>query len=233
MVGPSFRAPPRDGGGVAARSVAGYAGPGTGPGAPFGARRAASGTADFRVVPSRAGSATTSAVLSWARSWAAVGRWPGSLARQCSITGRMSAGTAWVCGSLVTTRYSSATVDPSPNGPSPVAAKVSTAPRLKTSLAGPTGRPSACSGDMNPGEPTTIPVRVSETASMDREIPKSISRGPSSARSTLAGFRSRCTTPAVWMAARPSASPAASLSTNAAGMGPRSAMASPSDGPAI
>ena len=39
-------------------------------------------------------------------------------------------------------------MDPSPNGPSPVAEKVRTAPRLKMSLGGPTGRPSACSGDI-------------------------------------------------------------------------------------
>ena len=51
--------------------------------------------------------------------------------------------------------------DPAPNGPSPVAAKARTAPRLKMSLGGPTSRPSACSGDMKPGEPIISPVRVS------------------------------------------------------------------------
>ena len=50
-------------------------------------------------------------------------------------------------------RNTSAAVDPVPNGPSPVAANVSTAPRLKTSLGGPTVLPTACSGDMNPGSP--------------------------------------------------------------------------------
>src|SRR5260370_3718960 len=158
MVGPSIRAPARDGGGVAACSVAGYTGPGTGPGAPFGARRAASGTADFRVVPSRAGSATTSAVLRWSRSWAAVGRWRGSLARQWSITGRISAGTAWVFRSLVTTRDSSAPVDPSPNGPPPLAARVSTAPRLETAPGRPPRPPPPPSGGMNPGEPPPLPA---------------------------------------------------------------------------
>src|SRR5271154_5942377 len=122
MVGPSFRLSSQ-GGGVAARSVAGYAdparyaGPATAPGTASGARRAASGKADLRVVPSRAGSATTSAVLSSAKSWAAVGRCRGSLARQRSIRGRISPGTPRVFGSLVTTRYSIATVDPSPKGP--------------------------------------------------------------------------------------------------------------------
>src|SRR5579863_1595780 len=103
-VGPSCRAPLRDGGGGAARCVGGYTGSGTTPGVPFGPRRAAPGMADFLVVFSRAGSATTSAVLSWASSAAAVGRWRSSLARQRSITGRISAGTPWVFGSLVTTR---------------------------------------------------------------------------------------------------------------------------------
>ena len=68
----------------------------------------------------------------------AVGRWPGSLARQRSISGRTSAGTRSRRGSPWTTRYSSAAVVPVPNGPSPVAAKASTAPRLKMSVGGPT-----------------------------------------------------------------------------------------------
>ena len=44
------------------------------------------------------------------------------------------------------------------------------------SLAGPAGLPSACSGDMNPGEPATQPVRVSPEASTRWEIPKSMIR---------------------------------------------------------
>ena len=69
---------------------------------------------------------------------AAVGRWPGSLARQRSISGRTSAGTRSRLGEPWTTRYSSAAVVPVPNGPSPVPAKASTAPRLKMSVGGPT-----------------------------------------------------------------------------------------------
>ena len=68
----------------------------------------------------------------------AVGRCPGSLARQCSISGRTAGGTPSRLGVPCTTRYSSAAVVPVPNGPSPVAAKASTAPRLKMSLGGPT-----------------------------------------------------------------------------------------------
>ena len=38
-------------------------------------------------------------------------------------------------------------------------------------------------------------------ASSARAMPKSITRGPSGASSTLLGLTSRCTTPASWMAA--------------------------------
>jgi hypothetical protein len=62
-------------------------------------------------------------------------------------------------------------------------------------------------------------------------MPKSITRGPSEASSTLAGFRSRCTMPAAWIALSPSASPRASASTEAAGSGPCWVTASASDGP--
>ena len=99
------------------------------------------------------------------------------------------------------------------------------------SLGGPVSQPLACSGDMNPGEPTTKPVWVSALDSIAREIPKSITRGPSSASSTFAGFRSRCTTPAAWIALRPSASPAARASTDSAGSGPWLLTASASDRP--
>ncbi|CAM5244535.1 hypothetical protein SGLAM104S_05633 [Streptomyces glaucescens] len=44
-------------------------------------------------------------------------------------------------------------------------------------------------------------------------MPKSITRGPSAASSTFDGFRSRCTTPASWMACNASATPAISHST--------------------
>jgi hypothetical protein len=54
---------------------------------------------------------------------------------------------------LLTSRYISAALDPEPNGPCPVHAKVSTAPKLKMSLGGSALSPRACSGDKNPGEP--------------------------------------------------------------------------------
>jgi len=137
-----------------------------------------------------------------------------------------------VSGSPETTWYSSVSPDPVPNGSLPVAANARTAPRLKMSLGGPASRPWACSGDMNPGEPITIPVRVSALESMDREIPKSISRGPSSASSTFDGFRSRCTSPAEWMATSPSARPTASISTTPGDNGPWASTSAAREGPA-
>ena len=62
-------------------------------------------------------------------------------------------------------------------------------------------------------------------------MPKSMIRGPSLASSTFEGFRSRCTSPAAWIAPSPSASPAASTRAEATGSGPCSATASASDGP--
>ena len=82
------------------------------------------------------------------------------------------------------------------NGPVPVAAKYTTPPNENTSLGGPVGWPWACSGDMNDGVPSTLPAEVSTVPSCARAMPKSITRGPSSASSTLAGLRSRCTRPA-------------------------------------
>ena len=99
------------------------------------------------------------------------------------------------------------------------------------SLGGPTSYPVACSGDMNPGEPTTRPAWVSMVDSAAREMPKSMTRGPSSASRTLDGLRSRCTTPAAWIALRLSARPAASASSEASGSGPCVSTASASEGP--
>jgi hypothetical protein len=98
------------------------------------------------------------------------------------------------------------------------------------SLGGPTTWPRACSGDMNLGEPKSAPGVPLVQAVW--EIPKSMTRGPSSASSTFEGFRSRWTTPASWIAIRLSASPAASDSTLSAAMGPWLPTASASDGPA-
>ena len=136
-----------------------------------------------------------------------------------------------MAGTECTTRYSWDACGPRPNGPVPVAANTITQPRENTSLGAPARAPSACSGDMNDGVPMIIPVEVIAVFSSAREIPKSISRGPSMASSTLAGFRSRCTSPREWTACSASTSPAASRHTDAVGKGPAALTASASEGP--
>src|SRR6201993_4657078 len=64
---------------------------------------------------------------------------------------------------------------------------------------------------------------VSTVPSSARAMPKSITRGPSAASSTLPGLRSRCTRPQAWMARSASASPAASLSAASSGSAPGAA----------
>ena len=77
------------------------------------------------------------------------------------------------------------------------------------SIAGVTGRSRICSGAMNCGEPTIMPLRVSAVASSARAIPKSITRGPS-ARAHIGRLEVAATTPAAWMAWSASATPAIS-----------------------
>ncbi len=99
------------------------------------------------------------------------------------------------------------------------------------SVAAVTRCPSACSGAMNEGVPIVTPLLVSEVASAARAMPKSMTRGPSSASSTLEGFRSRWTMPALWMTWSASATPAARKSTVDTGSRPCPPTASASEGP--
>src|SRR5262249_29788536 len=96
------------------------------------------------------------------------GRYRGSLARHRATISRTGCGTSFSVGSAYTTRYASASVRPSPNGPRPVAAKVSTAPSAKTSAAGPVSPPAICSGAMNPAEPRIGPALGRELCSAAR-----------------------------------------------------------------
>ncbi|MCF0089215.1 hypothetical protein B0E37_04307 [Streptomyces sp. MH192] len=76
---------------------------------------------------------------------------------------------------------------------------------------------------MNPGEPTSAPVRVMPSSPADssaRAMPKSMTRGPSIVTRTLDGFRSRWISPAAWMSRRAPASPAARERTVLSGSGP-------------
>ena len=159
------------------------------------------------------------------------GRSTGFLARQRSIRARSGPDEPSRAGGSFSTRYISAVTCPSPNGGRASSAKAATAPRAKTSTAGVTGWPRICSGAMNCGEPTAMPLCVRLVASAARAMPKSMTRGPSGASSTLDGFRSRWMTPAEWMACSASATPAISRMTVSGGIGPRSATACCSDGP--
>ena len=161
----------------------------------------------------------------------AVGRWPGSLARQRSISGRTSDGTRSGPGEPWTTRYSSAAVAPVPNGPSPVAAKASTAPQAEDVARRPDFETGGLLGGHEPGR-AQPQARLRQRGGFHRpEMPKSMTRGPSSASSTFDGLRSRCTTPAAWIALRLSARPAASVSSAPVGSGPCAFIASCNDGP--
>ena len=84
---------------------------------------------------------------------------------------------------------------------------------------------------MYEGVPSTLSAAVSTVLSIVLAMPKSITRGPSVAISTLAGFRSRCTSPLLWMARSASARPAISRHTAGSGSGPAPITMSCSGGP--
>ncbi len=86
---------------------------------------------------------------------------------------------------------------------------------------------------MNGGVPINFPVSVRSSLSVGREIPKSMTFGPSSASRTLLGFKSRCTTPTRWMSRSASASPAISLRDWSGSMGPFRFTCSESVGPGM
>lgn len=85
---------------------------------------------------------------------------------------------------------------------------------------------------MYAGVPTAV-LDIVPVASSARAMPKSMTRGPSGASSTLAGLKSRCTTPAWWMAASAVIVPIASRSSSAPRSGPPAASTSDSDGPSM
>nr|WP_242504031.1 hypothetical protein [Promicromonospora panici] len=96
-----------------------------------------------------------------------------------------------------------------------------------------TSSPSACSGGMYAGVPSSARDVVPDAASRARVMPKSMTRGPSAAITMLAGFRSRCTRPAAWIVARPSARPAPIARTASTVNGPWASTAAWSDGPGM
>ena len=78
-----------------------------------------------------------------------------------------------------------------PQGLWPVAAKYKTEPAAKLSTAFEILPPWNCSGENHVGVPATAPVFVSAVASLEKEIPKSIIRGPVADMRMLEGLISR------------------------------------------
>src|SRR5580658_6808076 len=83
---------------------------------------------------------------------------------------------------------------------------------------------------MYAGVPTAPREVVTPIRSAARATPKSITRGPSGATSTLDGLKSRCTRPAPWIDSSASAHPAASQRTVVTGSGPHTLTSRASDG---
>ena len=120
------------------------------------------------------------------------GRWAGSFFRQASMTWRSRGGIALRSGSAETIRNRTDAGLSPPNGGLPVAAYASTQPREKMSLAGPAGPVLRLLGRHVAGGADHHARRRSAACRWNgREMPKSITCGPSSASSTLAGLRSR------------------------------------------
>ncbi len=205
----------------------------TGVGSGTGAGISASGPATSRQTagPPPPSASLPSRCLHHATISAGVARSPGSAARQRANNGRRGSGSRERSGSECTIRYSTLTEGPSPYSGSPSAANAAVWPSAKMSVAAVTSPADACSGAMNWGVPMAPPVAVCAVVPDASEMPKSITRGPSAASSTLDGFRSRCTIPEPWMACRASATPATSHSSAGTGSGPRRATASVSEGP--
>ena len=160
-----------------------------------------------------------------------VGRCRGTRCRHAVMTSDSSPGRPDRSGSSVASRASTSITEAPWYGGCPVAANSSVAPSEYTSLATDASRVSlACSGAMYAGVPTAPRAVVRPIRSAARATPKSITRGPSGATSTLEGLRSRCTSPAPWIEASASAHPAASQRTVVTGSGPQASTSRASDG---
>jgi hypothetical protein len=162
-------------------------------------------------------------------SCSAVGRNRWSLASDAHSSGASSPGKPDKSGSRFNIRCITTGSGPSPNAARPVAANTIVPAHANTSLAG-SASPRNCSGAMNAGVPTMLVVRL-WLASRARAIPKSITRGPSGPSSTLLGLKSRCTTPAPWMATSAVAVVIASRSSAGPRTGPSLVTWCWSDGP--
>ena len=148
------------------------------------------------------------------------GRARGSVASAATTSGSRAAGTPVSSAFPCSTRKKIVWKVPLPYGCRPVAANATVAPQECTSDAPLLAWPSMTSGARYPGVPITMPVCVSRVESGTCAMPKSITTGCPSTSITLPGLRSRCTTPAAWIAAIASASPPASRSSACPRSGP-------------
>ncbi len=118
------------------------------------------------------------------------------------------------------------------NGELPSTAAYSSTPSDHRSDSGPGVRPSARSGARNSGEPITSPVIVRAELPSTMAIPKSVSTTrPSLASSTLAGFTSRCSTPASCAARSADSTSAPMCAARCGGNGPSASRSSASEMP--
>src|SRR5439155_4826311 len=131
-------------------------------------------------------------------------------------------------GSATTRRMNGSSPSPDryANGGRPARTAYSVAPSPYTSLAGPYSPRSRVSGAAHSTDSASAPRLAPPAGRTDR--PKSASAGSPSARSnTLAGFRSRCTTPSACALASVPASVAPSSTTTATAGRTRSASVPP------
>ena len=94
-----------------------------------------------------------------------------------------------------------------------------------TSVAEPPDLPLSCSGAIQVRDPTRSPRCMAMAG--DLATPKSSRRTPCGLSTTLDGFRSRCTTPAEWMAATARTRPMAKARNSSSGSGPARPTRSP------
>ena len=160
----------------------------------------------------------------------AAGRSRGSLARQLWMVSRYGGGTAAMSGSSRRIRLNTAATESTPNAGLPVAANVIVTAQPKMSAAGVWCSPRSSSDAVYAGVPTNPLVTV-VAASSTRAMPKSITRGPSGPIRTLYGVKSRCRTPARWIAASAEAVPTIERASAPPVSGPSASVNSWSDGP--
>ena len=140
-------------------------------------------------------------------------------------------GPSGTCGGACRTRRHSASRVASPSRPPTAIISASTTPAENTSARASTSSPRACSGAMYAGVPAIVMAGASRAA---RATPKSMTTTrPARVIITFSGLKSRCTSPAAWIASSPARNCAAMSRASASGRGPRARKVSPSVAPSM